>query len=332
MTKRTIDTLQYKLFFNDLNAALKLAYTVRAIRLAWPSHLEELESIELKLRQAWVGRGFTDEEVEHNGLTALSWDLKQLGWSERRSPLEVYERSVRKMIREGIGPISDSVFSSFDSSRYPFSARYRFADLVNSIDIEKTLRRYIKKSSTLGDDPDCRGSHSETPLEKFILLRRPIPVIPGALQVQQVQGINRPHLGLVLDIDMSDRDIEAAIDDFRFHLAEAQSRQGYSSGFTTRVLEEWAVGPATGSDEDAISVVTQIAPVLAGLQAYDTMKKNGGAEERGARANATKVTAEFFREGDPRRNAHKIGQWLDTQRKKVEMVAEALVIAHSRPQ
>lgn len=331
MTTRTIDTTQYNLFFNDLNAALKLAYTIRAIRLAWPSRLEELESLESQLGQAWVDRGFTAEEVEHNGLTALSWDLKQLGWSERRNPLEVYTRPVLKMIEEGIGPISNLVFASFDPSKYPFAARYRFADLVHPIDIENTLRRFIKKSSQLGDAPDCWGSHSGTPLEKFILLRRPVPVIPGAYQVQRATAFTTPHIGLLLELDMSERDIEAAIDDFRFHMAEAQHKSGLANSFTNRVFKEWAKGPAPEPDQDAISVITQIVPVLAGLQAYDAMIKNGGSQKRGARSEAAKATVNFFREGDPRRDSHKVGQWLDAQRKKIEKAAEALIQAYGRP-
>jgi hypothetical protein len=331
MTKRTINTIQYNLFFNDLNAALKLAYTVRAIRLTWHGRLEELESIDSQLRQAWVDRGFTEAEVEQNGLTALSWDLKQLGWSERRSPLEVYELHVLKMIKDGIDPISDLVFANFDPSRYPFAARYRFADLVHSIDVEKTLRRFIEKSSQLRDDRDCWGSYSGTPLEKFILLRRPIPVIPGAYQVQRAEAFAPPHIGLLLELDMSERDIEAAIDDFRFHIAEAQSKSGLANSFTNRVFHEWAMGSTAGTDQDSISVFTQIGPVLAGLQAYDTMKRNGGSQKRGARAKATKATAEFFREKDPRRDSHKVGQWLDAQRKKIETVTQALVQAHGRP-
>lgn len=327
MTKRTINTTQYNLFFNDLNAALKLVYTIRAIRLTWPGRLEELESIESQLRQAWVDRGFTAAEVEHNGLTALSWDLKQLGWSERRNPLEVYARPVLKMIEDGIEPVSNLVFAPFDPSRYPFAARYRFADLVHPIDVEKTLRRFIKKSSRLGDAPDCSG----TPLEKFILLRRPIPVIPGAYQVQRAKAFTTPHIGLLLELDMSERDIEAAIDDFRFHIAEAQSKSRLANSFTNRVFKKWAMGSAPEADQDAISVVTQIGPVLAGLQAYDTMIKNGGSQKRGARSEAAKATAEFFQEGDPRRDTHKVGQWLDAQRKKIEKATEALVQAYGRP-
>lgn len=331
MTKRTIDTIQYNLFFNDLNAALKLAYTVRAIRLTWHGRLEELERIESQLRQAWVNRGFTEAEIEHNGLTALSWDLQQLGWSERRSPLERYERHVLKIIQDSLKPISEAVFANFDPSRYPFATRYRFADLLHPIDVEKTLRRFIEKSSLLGDEPDSWGSHSGTPLYKFILLRRPIPVVPGAYQMQQANGFAPPHIGLCLELNMSDRDIEAAIEDFRYHIAEAQAKRSIKSDFTNRVLTEWGKGSTTGTVQDSISVVTQIGPVLAGLQAYDTMIKICAPQKRGARAQAAKVTSEFFQEKDPRRDSHKVGQWLDAQRKKIEMVAEALVQVYGRP-
>lgn len=331
MSKKTINTIQYNLFLNDLNAALKLAYTVRAIRLTWHGHLEELESIESQLRQAWVNRGFTEAEVEHNGLTALSWDLQQLGWSERRSPLEVYERPVLKMIQDSLKPISELVFANFDPSRYPFATRYRFADLVHSVDVEKTLRKFIEKSSLLRDEPDCWGSHSGTPFSKFIFLRRPIPVVPGAYQVQRAEAFAPPHIGLFLELNMSDRDIEAAIEDFRYHIAETQAKSKITSDFTNRVLNEWGKGSTAGTDQNSISVVTQIGPVLAGLQAYDTMRKIWALQKRGARAKAAKATAEFFREEDPRRDSHKVGQWLDAQRKKIKTVAEALVQVYGRP-
>lgn len=323
MTKRKICTTQYNLFFSDLNAALKLAYTIRVIRLAWPGRLEELENIESQLQQAWVNRGFTVQEVEHNGLTALLWDLNQLGWSERRNPLEVYEKAVSNMIKNGITPISEIVFTNFDSSRYPFAARYRFADLVHPINIEKTLYRFIEKESGLRDEPDCLGYDSGIPLKKFILIRRPIPIIPGAYQCQTIKALDTPNIGLILKIDMSESDIEAAINDFRFHMAEAQSRNVVGNSFTNRVFNEWAMGSASEADQDSISSVTQIGPVLAGLHAYDLMIKNGGSEKRGARAKATKATAELFQKGDPRRDQHKIGQWLDAQRKKIEKIAEA---------
>lgn len=331
MTKRTIDTIQYNLFFNDLNAALRLAYTVRAIRLTWDGRLEELESIESQLRHAWVSRGFTEAEVEHNGLTALSWDLQQLGWSERRSPLEMYERPVLQLIKDSITPVSELVLANFEPSRYPFAKRYRYADLVHPIDVEKTLRRFIEKSPLLGDEPDCWGSHSGTPLHKFILLRRPIPVVPGAYQFQQTEAFACPHIGLFLELNMSDNDIEAAIEDFRYHIAEAQARRRIKSDFTNRVLNEWGKGSTVGADQDSLSVVTQIAPVLAGLQAYDTMRKIETTKKRGARAQAAKATAELFRENDPRRDLHKVGQWLDVQRKKIERVAEDLIQEYGQP-
>lgn len=331
MTKRKISTTQYNLFFNDLNAALKLAYTARAIRLTWLGRLEELENIESQLRQAWIDRGFTAAEVEHNGLTALSWDLMQLGWSERRSPLEVFRLPVLKMIEDGIKPISDLVFANFDPSRYPFAARYRFADLVHPIDVEKTLRKFIEKSSQLADPPDCWDSYKTVPLKKYILLRRPIPVIPGAYQVQRAEAFHTPHIGLLLELSMSERDIEAAIDDFRFHIAEAQWKNGLRNSFVDRVFKEWARGSALEADQGVISVITQIGPVLAGLQAYDTMIKNGGSQKRGARATAAKTTAEFFMEGDPRRDFHKVGQWLDAQRNKIEMMKKDLIQAYGHP-
>ncbi|KGG96077.1 hypothetical protein [Comamonas thiooxydans] len=323
MSKRKIDTIQYNLFFSDLNAALKLAYVVRAIRLKWCDRLEELEEIELQLRKAWVNKGFTEAEVKHNGLTDLSWDLRQLGWSERRSPNEVYERSVLKKIKDSIEPISDSIFSGFDPSRYPFAKRHRFADLVNSINVERTLHKFIEKSSLLGDDPDFWGEHSGTPLEKFILLRRPIPVVPGAYQNQRAESFSTPHIGILVELDMSAQDIEAAIDDFRYHIAEAQSQQRIASDFTSNTLIEWAKGSMQIANQDSpIVVFTQIIPVLAGLQAYDTMEKMGGSQKRGARAQATKATAELFRQDDPRRDPHKIGQWLDAERKKIEKLVE----------
>lgn len=324
MTKRTINSIQYTLFFNELNASLKLAYTVRAIRFKWPWCLEELERIESQLRQAWVDRGFSTAEVEYNGLTALCWDLNQLGWSERRSPLEVYQKPVLKMIEDSIKPISEIVFANFDSSRYPFAARYRFADLVHPINIEHTLRTFIKKGDKLRDDPDCHGPYIGTPLDKFILLRRPIPVIPGAYQCIKSEELVDPNIGLILKLDMSERDIEAAINDFRFHIAEAQHKCGFSNSFTNKVLTNWSMVSEQEDAQESISNVTQIVPVLAGLQAYDTMTENGGREKRGTRAKATKVTAEFFQEGDPRRDEHKIGQWLDIQRKRVVQLATAL--------
>ena len=330
MSKRKIDTIQYNLFFSDLNAALKLAYVVRAIRMRWLDRLEELEKIELQLRKAWVDRGFTEAEVKHNGLTDLSWDLRQLGWSERRSPNEVYERSVLKMIENGINPVSDLVFSGFDTKRYPFAERNRFADLVNSINIERALHKFIEKISLLGDNPEHWGGHSGTPLEKFILLRRPIPVVPGAYQIKQARNISTPHIGILIELNMSAQDIEAAIDDFRYHIADAQSKNRIKSDFTSNALIEWAKGSARISNQDPpIVSFTQIMPVLAGLQAYDTMVKMGGSQKRGARAKATKATAELFREDDPRRDPHKIGQWLDAERKKIETLAGALAQSYS---
>lgn len=325
MSKRKINTIQYDLFFSDLNAALNLAYNVRAIRLKWFDRLRELEDIDLHLRQAWIDKGFTEDEVKHNGLTDLSWDLRQLGWSERRHPNEYYELPVLKKIKEGIKPVSDLVFSGFDKNRYPFAERHRFADLVNSMNIERALHNFIKKSSLLGDDPEYFGEHGGTPLEKFILLRRPIPVIPGVYQSQGAENLPTPHIGIFVKLDMSAQDIEAAINDFRYHIAEAQSKKGIKSNFTSNTLTEWAKGSTKNVNQYcSIGLFTQIIPVLAGLQAYDTMVKMGGPQKRGARAKATEITAEFFRQDDPRRDTHKIGQWLDSERKKIEKLAVTL--------
>lgn len=317
MTSKSVNTLQYTVFFNDLNAALKLAYTVRVIKRIWPDLFQELQLLENELKQAWIERGFTADEVKANGLTELIWDLKQLGWSERRYPTEVYDTHTFNIIQQGIEPISNEVLSNLDLGRFPFIKRYRVCDLLNSINIEDTLKAYINRGTRLGNGPSSTSLDAIS-LSDFIAVRRPTPVVPGAYQAQRASSLQTPHIALILELGMNDSDIEAAISDFRFHFSQAQHNHGLAGEYANKIFSDWAMGQTQESVEEPISLITQIAPVLAGLTAYDKMMEFGGIERRGSRARAAKETAALFAQHDPRNDDHKVGKWLGKERQKIE--------------
>lgn len=321
MTDPHVDTLQYRHFLSELNKALPLELTIRAARLACPEKLEELRGIDAEMRTAWKERGFTEEEVAHNGLAELCWDLTQLGWSERRSPFERWRQDVLQMIRDGVRPICERYLSQMKPENYPFAKRHRYADLVRGMDVDRVLREYLKKYSKLRITPDCDG----VPISNFILsFRAPIPVVPGALQmIRPDRPQQSEYLGVMLRYDMPLEDVRAALLDFQYHYAEFRlQKHDVSDETASRLLDPWGA-PSMPSKEDLVNQAHQVHPKLAGLHSYDRFVAHGGGGTRGARARALEDTIALHPESVAP-DKSRAGKWLDSIRKEVEGLAEEL--------
>lgn len=321
MTNPHIDTFQYRHFLSELNKSFPLELTIRAAKLAFPGKLEELSRIDANIRAAWQSRGFTEEEVVHNGLAELCWDLTQLGWSERRSPFEVWRRDVLRMIHDGIRPICEMYLSQMQLGDYPFAKRHRYADLVSGMKVEKVLREYLKKFSKLRTEP----LGDSVPLSNFILsFRAPVPVVPGALQQISYDGPQRSeYLGVMLRYDMPLEDVRAALLDFQYHYAEFRIKQHKLSDETAnRLLDPWGI-PLMPTKDDLINQAHQVHPKLAGLYAYDRFVAYGGGGTRGARARALEKMIGLHPDSVAP-EISRAGKWLDGTRKEVEELAEKL--------
>lgn len=321
MTNPRVDTLQYRHFLSQLNMALPLELTIRAAKLAFPQKLEELRGIDAAIRTAWEERGFTKEEVEHNGLAELCWDLIQLGWSERRSPFECWPRAVIKMIQDGIHPICDMYLSQVKTGDYPFANRFRYSDLVRGMDVDRVLCEYLNKYSKLR----IESVENSIPISDFILsFRAPVPVVPGALQNVRLEGLQKSeYLGVMMRYDMSLEDVRAALLDFQYHYAEFRLQQhGLRDETTNRLLDPWG-SLSMPSKDDLVNQAHQVHPRLAGLHSYDRFVVHSGGGTRGARAKAIKDTIAMHPDSVAPETS-RAGKWLDSTRKQVEELAVEL--------
>ncbi|MGY6270615.1 hypothetical protein ACXIUT_13050 [Achromobacter denitrificans] len=320
MTEPQIDTLQYREFLRRLNKALPLELTIRAARLACPRQFEALAQIDMEIRTAWTQRGFTEAEIVHDGLAERCLDRIQLGWSERRSPFEIWPAEVAGLIAEGIHSICEEYRGRIVPESYPFARRYRYADLVRGMDVDRVLKDYLAKLQKLRLEPEGDG----IPLGNFVLsFREPIPVVPGAVQMICDDAQQPEYLGLMLRYDMPLSDVRAALLDFEYHYAEFRIREhGLRDETSQRLLDSWAL-PGPPSREDLVGQAHQVHPKLAGLHSYDRFIGHGGPDARGARARALDETIGFHPESlAPERS--RAGKWLDNTRKDIERIAEAL--------
>lgn len=322
MTKPHADTPQLRHFLLDLNQAIPLELMIRAARLACPQKLEELRGIDAAMRNAWQARGFTAEEVEHNGLADRCWDSMQLGWSERRSLFERWPLDVIEMIEDGTEPICQLYRDRVKLEDYPFARRHRYADLLRGINVGRVLREYLKKENELLQAPDADG----VPFSKFIhSFRAPVPVVPGARQQIRCSDGSEPseYLGLMLRYDMPLKDVRAALRDFEYHYAAFRlGEHNLSDDTAHRLLDRWG-SPSMPSKDELINQFNQVRPTLAGLHLYDRFVAHGGEGTRGARSRAVKDLKAQYPDGrQPDENL--AGKWLDTTREEIEGLAEEL--------
>ena len=321
MTEPQNKTLQYREFLSKINRALPLELTIRAVKLACPEKLEELRDIDAQIRIAWKERGFAEEEVKHNGLAELCWDLRQLGWSERRQPFERYPADLLARVKAGVPLICERYLGQIRLENYPFALRHRYADLVRGMDVGRVLRDYLSKYAKLRSKP----SLDVVPLSNFILsFQAPVPVIPGALQMT---GLDIPkeseYLGVTLRYDMSLEDVHAALLDFQYHYAEFRlQRHKLNDKDTQRLLDPWGK-LSMPTREELVHQAHQIHPKLAGLHCYDLFVAHGAEGTEGSRVRAIKDTIAFHPESIAP-DEIRAGKWLDNTRTVVNDLVKEL--------
>lgn len=321
MTDAYVNTVQYRVLLSDLNKALPLELLIRAVKLEYPEKLEKLKDIDEEIRIAWTERGFTEEEVDHNGLAELCWDITQLGWSERRRPFEVFPREVIKLIQDGVSPICETYLRQVKLEDYPFAQRYRYADLVRGMNIEYVLLQFLERYAKLREDPGTYG----VPIGNFVLsARAPVAVVPGALQHACLSGPKQSeYLGVMLRYDMPLEDVHAALLDFQYHYAEFRLRKNKTSDeVANRLLDPWG-NPSMPSTDDHLYQYNQLHPHLAGLYCYDRFVARGGKESKGAQTRAREDTVALYSEAiAPELNS--VGKWLKSTGDRVAEIAAQL--------
>lgn len=290
MTSPSFDTLQYRHLLADLNAALPIELTIRAVRSVFPGRLDVLRQIDAQMRQAWRDGGFTDEEIAADAHVDACWDLIQLGWVERRSPFETWShlpdggREIERL-RARIAQEFEPQVSLHD---FPFAVRHRYADLVNGMDLERVLREYHRKQTPLRAQPEG----NTIPVENFLWsIRRPIAVHPGALQNVALSETEHAYVGIMLRHDMTLDDVRGALREFEFHYARFRIwRHGRSRDeVANRLLEPWAAPPRP-TRQDAVNQANQVLSSLNGLYCYDRLCVHHKDKPRGALSRAIEDT------------------------------------------
>lgn len=279
MTAKT-STFQHRRLLDDVRAVVPLEIMIRAANRAMPDKMQELRRIEAGMRQVWLDAGFPDEVIDYDQHLEDSWDFIQLGWRETRRLNRVWSPEDWAAIRSTHQRVNETFASQVQADRYPFAARFRYADLLRGMNIERVLSEFDHKLPALNDER--RNTDGSIPLVKFVgPLRRPVPVIPGVKQQVRFGPELPRYAGIMLRTDIPLEDVLTAMQEFRFHYALARIDDGDHSKVPSALLGPWMRPTAPSSRrKEGVNQDNQIRALLNGLYCYDRVMFYGASGER----------------------------------------------------
>lgn len=302
MTKPRLNNQPYHHLLEALNAALPLEYAIRTGQELFPQEFNRLNEISGQMREAWIGKGYSEEVIRQDGLVDGCWDLLQLGYVEDRVPNRYWlpgdlarQLRIRESLLKTFGPLIGPI-------RLPFADCYRVCDLLNGNDIAGLIKEVYRKK----DGIDKMFFENEVPLSKFVLsIRTPIPRYFGS--VQQVHLISTDssiltHIGIMLNPDMNLDDIDGALHEFLYHYAmfrKASKSLHEPDPVVNELLMRWGLPskPPVGAE---VTQLNEIHSALHGLHCWDRRRFHSKEKPRGSVSCAIKdVLALYPWDGQP---------------------------------
>lgn len=96
MTEPKFDNLLYQYTKAELNNALPMEWTIRAIQRVDSDQYQNLQSIDESIHKFWMESEFVAEEIKDLELMEFSWDVLQVDKVTSRS----YTKSVKPAVHE----------------------------------------------------------------------------------------------------------------------------------------------------------------------------------------------------------------------------------------
>ena len=145
MASPKYDNLLYTTTLADLNKALPMEWTIRALQVHNSAQYQCLQSIDSNIHDFWRKRSFLAEEISDLELMEFSWDFLQIGKSTSRSFTKVIHPDVHQKFWGGLKDIYELWSNEVKNIKLPCIARnYRYFDVLHGNDIERLLKKVSK--------------------------------------------------------------------------------------------------------------------------------------------------------------------------------------------
>lgn len=268
-----------------------------AIRVAKTVDLEEfqrLHALNEEIKALWVSRGFSEESIKSEGYVDACWDIFQLGYDANLRVNNVYAKSTIKEFKRTSIETRKQFQGKIESIRLVFADRYRVCDLLNGNNIGTVIKEVDSKIKEIRNIENGKS----IPFGAFVhSLRRPVKIRRGA--IQQVRfpkdSVTNSHLGLLLESNMTQEDIEGALHDFLYHYAMFRI-EGKPIEHRDRVhlelINKWAE-PIANKPRSRSLQYNALFTQLNGLYCWDR-RREFGAERRGSMKYAIEETQKLY--------------------------------------
>ncbi|MEZ9282247.1 hypothetical protein AB4082_21675 [Vibrio cyclitrophicus] len=276
MSKPKLENSLYYHTRSLLNGILPLEYTIRAFKENACEAFGELVSINNEMYEFWLSNGFLTEEIEHERLLDLSWDIIQVGLplSRLHGRFHHNEQFV-KDIKRTAAKLKNKYCCLFLENDYPFTDRYRVADLVSGNDIKDLTLKVIKSSTHIQSyEKEDNIPLSHFPLGKF---REAINIYPGSLyQYGDYKIHDKDHFGagILLDFKMELEDVDNSIREFIYQYAKLRE-QLVNDSVSTELISRFLMNELVNSNSsNEVKRLDSILTGLLGLYCYDQVQSN----------------------------------------------------------
>lgn len=286
MSKPKVENSIYYHTKSLLNGVLPLEYAIRAQRENAPDEINLLQSVNSDIYQIWLDAGFIEQEISHEKLLDLSWDILQVGVPLYRTHGRVFmDQEFVNKIRNTAQFIGETYKNMFSENTFSMTKRFRVVDLLNGNDIESLISKVIKSRRYMY----TYEKEDDIPIEQFVLgnYREAILLYPGTLFLHgdyEQHGNKYTGAGILLDFNMEIDDVNRAINEFLYQYGkfrEEYNRDFVSSELISSFLMEQLV---SSSKDNEVTRLDSILTGLLGLYCYDNVcenkKRDKGSPER----------------------------------------------------
>lgn len=278
MTKRKVDNTLYLHLQGQISKALDLEYAIRASELVSPDGMCTLMLIDGEIREYWLKRDLSNEEIDAEQLMDYAWDALQVGFALVKRPGYRLNPEIRDIAAQGLNEMQSHVNVDWQELGVPATQFFRVCDLLSGNDIRRLLKeaaRCLNKSTKLEKDADIEFH------DLVRSVRQPIQLHPGVHYSYDPNWVSGDNIGLYLDMaaDFSHAELRRQVEQFLFHYAvdrEASLPQSGYDSLSRDLIQSFLTEDLSGEySENQVERLDAFAGVLSGLDCWDRRNRHG---------------------------------------------------------
>jgi hypothetical protein len=273
MSQPKLENSLYVRLQGAISNALPLEYAIRASESLSPEGMQRLHDTNQQIKEFWLSRGASDEEIHHHELTDAAWDTLQVGFPLARWNGRIFHPDISQLILEGLSDIRRHVTWEDFKRTVPATHYFRVCDLLNGNDIR---HRLMASAVRCLQEARKYEKHDQIELEKFLLpVREPVHLHPGVRYLASDDFFDGKNLGILLDLkaDFSELGLAQQLQGFLYYYAlrrEALEPRFGQSSVVTNLIENLLNSELHAEhSSNRVGRMDGYASVLSGLYCWD---------------------------------------------------------------